>query len=182
MILAQAVGSDLHVKPAWGPAEITRCDSETDAKQRAGIITEAVSWLGTPFRDCADIKGGGVDCAMLFVRCYVASGRLPEFDPRPYPPTWHVHQDRQRFLEGMVDWLGAKEIARPRPGDVCLYQFGRCFSHAAIIISSDRIIHAFKRDGFVTLGELNDSQLTHLATGKPRPIKYLEITGEGAWI
>lgn len=145
---------------------------------RLAIIEEARTWLGTPFVNCADVKGrqGGVDCAMLLVRCYVDTGVLSPFDPRPYPPQWHVHHDRERFLEWVVGKLGGAEVSRPRPGDVAVYHWGRCFSHGAIVISDAQVIHSFFKDGCCTVANMSDTDFTYLRNGKPRPVKFFEVT------
>ena len=49
---------------------------------REKIVAEARSWIGTPYHNCADIKGVGVDCGMLLVRVYVDTGVVPPFDHR----------------------------------------------------------------------------------------------------
>ena len=49
----------------------------TESEQRASVIAEAMSWIGTPFRDQSDVKGAGVDCAMLLVRCFVDTSVVP---------------------------------------------------------------------------------------------------------
>jgi cell wall-associated NlpC family hydrolase len=36
--------------------------------ERAAVVAEARTWIKTPWRHMADIKGAGVDCAMLLVR------------------------------------------------------------------------------------------------------------------
>ena len=41
---------------------------------REKIVAEARSWIGTPYHNCADIKGVGVDCGMLLVRVFVDLG------------------------------------------------------------------------------------------------------------
>jgi len=51
---------------------------------REKIVAEARSWIGTPYHNCADIKGVGVDCGMLLVRVFVDLGLVEPFDPRPY--------------------------------------------------------------------------------------------------
>jgi cell wall-associated NlpC family hydrolase len=40
------------------------------ASQRAAVVAEAKTWIGTPYHHAADVKGHGVDCAMLLVRIY----------------------------------------------------------------------------------------------------------------
>jgi cell wall-associated NlpC family hydrolase len=156
--------------------------TEEAAQKRAAFVGEALPWVGTPFIDCADIKGrkGGVDCAMLLVRASVDSGLLAPFDPRPYPPRWHLHKDEERFLEWVVGKLGAREIEEPRFGDLIVYRYGRCFSHGAIVISSTEIVHAWfaARMCLTSLRReplLND--ITWRGATIPRPRKAFEMWG-----
>ena len=46
----------------------------------------------------ADIKGVGVDCAMLLVRVYCDLGLVERFDPRPYTQDWMMHRNEERYL------------------------------------------------------------------------------------
>lgn len=151
-----------------------------EAAGRATIVNEALSWLGTPFRDCADVKGssGAVDCAMLLVRVFVDTGRLAPFDPRPYPPRWHVHRGRERFLEWIEDRLGGRRVERPRLGDVVIWQFGRCFSHGAILINSAEVVHAYAHAGMCLTSPVDDYPLRVASLRGcefPRPVKYFDI-------
>lgn len=132
-----------------------------EAEQRAAVIAEARSWIGTPWRHCADVKGQAVDCAMLLVRTFVDTGVIPAFDPRPYPRTWYLHQEHERFLEWIVDHLGGVEIARDtaRPGDVLVYRIGKCFSHGTVLVDPQTVVHAFYKNGRVVLTETFDPEL-----------------------
>jgi cell wall-associated NlpC family hydrolase len=113
-------------------------------RQRAAIVAEARSWIGTPYHNCADIKGAGVDCGMLLVRVFVDTGLLPHFDPRPYPLDWHLHRDAERYL-GFVFDFGFGEIKEPQPGDIMVLRYGRCYSHGGIVSRAQplSIVHAF---------------------------------------
>ena len=154
--------------------------SDAEAQGRAAIVREALSWIGTPFRDCADVKGphGAVDCAMLLVRCHVDTGRLPPFDPRPYPPRWHLHKDRERFLEWVEDKLGGRRVAEPRLGDVVIWQFGRCFSHGAILVNSEEVVHAYAHARMCLVSRLDEHPLKFVGHGSrelPRPVRYYDV-------
>lgn len=139
-----------------------------EAAQRAAVVAEARTWLGTPFRDQADRKGAGVDCAMLLVRSFVDTGVLPPFDPRPYPPRWHLHKDEERFL-GWIRTLG-RETEELKAGNVILYKEGRCFSHGALLVDPGHVVHASWRAKEVLLAEVFQIGLTHYPrTGQPRP-------------
>lgn len=116
----------------------------TEQEQRGFIVTYSKTWLRTPYISNAMIKGprGGVDCAMFLVDVYAEAQIIPkEFDPRPYPPQWHVHQDEERYLNFVLQF--SHEIFEdPKPGDVALFQVGRLWSHGAIVVGWPEIIHA----------------------------------------
>jgi len=133
-------------------------DQKRDLQQQA--LAEAHTWLGTPWHHEGDVKGAGVDCAMLLVRVFVAVGAIPPIDPRPYPMDHMLHSGQERFLA----WLErfADPIAdgqAPRPGDVVLYRVGRCFSHAAIVTQWPNIIHAFRDERQVVVTPFNVGRL-----------------------
>ncbi len=117
--------------------------SGDEAAQRATIVAEARSWIGTPYHNCADIKGVGVDCGMLLVRVFVDSGLCPPFEPRPYPADWHLHRSEERYLGFVFDH--ACEVEAPAPGDVVVFRFGRCYSHGGIVTNAKplTIVHAY---------------------------------------
>jgi cell wall-associated NlpC family hydrolase len=58
------------------PSSIVRLPS-SEAAQRATVVAEARSWIRTPYHNCADVKGAGVDCGMLLVRVFVDTGLMP---------------------------------------------------------------------------------------------------------
>ncbi|HET8552710.1 MAG TPA: NlpC/P60 family protein [Gammaproteobacteria bacterium] len=118
----------------------------------AAIVAEARRWLGTPYHHQADVRGVGVDCAMLLVRVYHACGLIPAIEPRPYPPDWHLHRSTERYLGWVEDYAEPVDVGEP--GDVALYRFGRCLSHGGIVIKESQMIHAFKRAGKVEVAEL----------------------------
>lgn len=116
---------------------------DIEAKQRGQVVAEARSWLGTPYHNCADVKGAGVDCGMLLVRVFVDAGLVPSFDPRPYPADWHLHRSEEKYLGFVFD--RAHEIEKPQPGDVMMIRIGRCYSHGGIVTGPDplTIVHAY---------------------------------------
>jgi NlpC/P60 family putative phage cell wall peptidase len=135
--------------------------------ERAAVVAAARSWIGTPYHHAADIKGAGVDCAMLLVRIYCDLGLVEPFDPRPYTRDWMLHRDDERFLRFLL--TRASEVSDPRPGDVILFRFGRCFSHGGIVSARKplTIVHAFAparvvlEDEVERSGELTE-RLTHV--------------------
>lgn len=126
---------------------LTEVDAQTEAWQRANVIKEAYGWLDTPYRQLGYKKGAGgaVDCSMLLVGVFVGARVWEPLDPRPYPPTWFLHRDEERYLAWM-DKAGA-ETSTPKPGDVVMYKVGRCFAHAGILVDENHVIHAYAKMG-----------------------------------
>ena len=114
-----------------------------ELEQRLAVVREARSWIGTPYHNCADIKGVGTDCGMLLVRVFVDTGLCPAFDPRPYAQDWHLHRGEERYLGFVFD--RTKEVLGPKPGDVAVFRYGRCYSHGGVVTRQDplTIVHAF---------------------------------------
>lgn len=163
-----------------GGTEIHAFGSVREAKGRAEFAREALSWIGTPFRDCADVKGpnGAVDCAMLLTRCAVDTGLVAPFDPRPYPPRWHLHRDEERFVDWVVERFGAREVSEPRFGDLAIWMFGRCFSHGGVIVSSAEVVHAYAANGMVIMTRRDEPLLSRIGLGAAslaRPVRYFDL-------
>ncbi|WP_034993700.1 hypothetical protein [Beijerinckia mobilis] len=114
-----------------------------EAEERALVVAEARRWIGTPYHSCADIRGAGVDCGMLLVRVFVDTGLTPPFDPRPYPPDWHLHRSEERYLGFVRDHC--KEVEVPGPGDIIVFRYGRCYAHGGIVTCGDPLtfVHAY---------------------------------------
>lgn len=115
--------------------------SESDSRQR--IVAAARAWRGTPYHHMADLKGVGVDCAMLLVRVFCDLGLVERFDPRPYTKDWMLHRSEENFLGHLL--ARAREVATPGVGDVALMRVGRCFAHGAIVTETAplTILHAY---------------------------------------
>ena len=142
-----------------------------EAAERAAVVAAARAWCGTPYHNCADKKGVGVDCGMLLVRVFVDLGLIEPLDPRPYNWDWHLHNAEEKYL-GFVQRFG-REVARtPKDGDVALFRYGRCYSHGAIIVKAAplTIVHAFAKAHYVVEDKL--SNMPALLNAKPRYFSY----------
>lgn len=119
------------------------------AEQRAKVVAEARKWLGTPYHHQADVRGSGVDCIMLLVRAFVDAGACAPVDPRPYRDEWFLHRSDELYLGGVLDYC--VEVQAPRPGDIMLFRWGRCYSHGGLVTAADplTIIHAYQPAGRV---------------------------------
>lgn len=115
--------------------------------QRAAVVAAARGWLQTPFHHGACVRGVGVDCLQLLIGVYGGLGLIPAIDPGPYPWDWHMHKDEERYLNGVAQV--AVQTSDPLPGDIALFKFGKCVSHAAIVLDWPTVIHAYFGQGVV---------------------------------
>jgi cell wall-associated NlpC family hydrolase len=113
-----------------------------EKSQRAAVVAEARSWLGTPYAHAQALKRAGVDCGMLIVRCFVDAGAVEPFDPRPYSRTWFLHRDEEQYLAHILKRGGEIE-GPPGPGDIVMWRIGRLYAHGAIVSEWPRVIHAY---------------------------------------
>jgi cell wall-associated NlpC family hydrolase len=143
-----------------------------ESLQRTRVVTEARSWIGTPYHNCADLKGAGVDCGMLLVRVFVDGGLCPPFDPRPYPVDWHLHRSEERYLGFIFEH--AAEVAQPGPGDVMVMRYGRCYSHGGIVTGTAplTLVHAFFAARCVLEEEVERNKTLCHAGRAPRFFSY----------
>ncbi|MGI8527379.1 MAG: peptidase P60 [Pseudolabrys sp.] len=105
--------------------------------QRSLIIAEARSWIGTPYRHQASLKGAGCDCLGLIRGVWRAViGDEPERAP-PYAPDW-AEAGGEESLAG-AGFRHLTPVARDAflPGDVLLFRWRAHLpaKHAAIVTS-----------------------------------------------
>jgi hypothetical protein len=158
----QSPSKDGRPSPPFAPL------SPGEGRQRAAVGAAARAWIGTPYHHMADIRGVGVDCAMLLVRVYCDLGVIEPFDPRPYTRDWFNHRSEERYLGFLLP--RARRIEAPGLGDVILFRIGRCFAHGGIVtkINPLTICHAFMPAGVVTEDEIarNAELAARLASAK----------------
>lgn len=133
---------------------------------RQAVIDEAKSWLTTPWRHAGAVKGAGVDCGRLLIEIYANCGLIDRFVPEYYPQDFALHSSKERFLMAIERY--AKPVDSPLPGDVAVWKYGRCFSHAAIVVDYPVIIHAKIGEG-VLLDLADQGEL------KRRDVKYYSV-------
>lgn len=117
--------------------------SGASAEARLRVVKAARTWLGTPYHHAADVRGVGVDCAMILVRVFCDLDLTEPFDPRPYTKDWMLHRDDERYLGFLL--ARAREVEQPQPGDVMLFRVGRCYAHGGIVTKAKplTLVHAF---------------------------------------
>lgn len=120
------------------------------AEERAAVIAEAITWLGTRYIARARIKGGGVDCAMSLASWYATDGILPAFEPPPYAVQWGQNQSEETYLAEILKHATEIKEEDAQPADLVAYRMGRTFCHAALIIRwPGLVIHATEARGVI---------------------------------
>lgn len=138
--------------------------------ERQLSVAEALTWVGTPFHHMAKVKKVGVDCIQLLAAAFEHAGAVTPPPRAHYPANWFLHSDRELLLEALAPDFVAFD-GDPLPGDVALFKFGRCISHAAIVVSTAplRIIHSHRSTGVLL------DQLTEHAPLWPRRAGYMRL-------
>jgi NlpC/P60 family putative phage cell wall peptidase len=125
------------------------------------IVAETRTWIGTPYRHQASLKGIGCDCLGLVRGVWRAViGEEPERAP-PYAADWAEAARGEPLAEAAARHLVALALTASRsmpaggagsgwgPGDVLLFRWRANLpaKHAAIVSAPDRMVHA--HDGAV---------------------------------
>src|SRR3989304_3767226 len=109
------------------------------------IIAEARSWIGTPYRHQASLKGVGCDCLGLVRGVWRAlNGPEPEAAPA-YTADWaEAGGNESLAAAAAARHLLPVELANVSPGDVLLFRWRTHLpaKHAAILVAADRMVHA----------------------------------------
>ena len=129
----------------------------TEQELRSAVRAEALRWVGTPYHHGADVLGQGVDCLMLLVRVYHAVGLIPDIDPRPYAPDWQFHRNEEIYLGGLETYC--EQTDDLGVGNICMWKFGRTYSHSGIYMGDGVVCHAWRDVREVTLTELHYPKL-----------------------
>jgi NlpC/P60 family putative phage cell wall peptidase len=110
--------------------------------KRNDIITEAMSWVGTPYHHQASLKGVGCDCLGL-VRGIYRALYGPEPAKVPAYAQHHAGAEGERLIAGIAEHLSRVE-APGAPGDVIVFRLreGQPARHCGVLIAPLRFVHA----------------------------------------
>lgn len=149
--------------------------------QRQAVIEVAKTWLRTPYRHMARIKGAGVDCLTLLAEVYHEAGLIEKVQIPYYPQDFMHHRDTERYLTGLLEYT--QEVQEPKMGDIALWKFGRVFSHAAIVVEWPIVIHAYVARNVTIEDASAAAWLSHIGEngedkGKIRPRRFFSYWGK----
>jgi cell wall-associated NlpC family hydrolase len=135
-------------------------------EERAAVIREAWSWLGTRWIHESRVKGegdggGGVDCGNFPSGVFLGAGMIDDPGLFKYRHDHYKHSNQEFFrdiIERFCDRMG--KIA-PLPGDLVGFRFhpkNPTICHIAIALAHPTMIHSaggpWSPDGAVELGDL----------------------------
>jgi NlpC/P60 family putative phage cell wall peptidase len=116
----------------WAVKMVSGTDRWLD---RVAIVAEARSWLGTPYRHQASLKGAGCDCFGLVRGVWRAfHGAEPEPVP-PYSRDWGSVTGKEALMDTARRHLVEVDPAKMGPGDVVVFRMrrGTVAKHAGIV-------------------------------------------------
>ncbi|KPL54524.1 peptidase P60 [Prosthecomicrobium hirschii] len=114
--------------------------------QRQRIVAVARSWIGTPYRHQASLKGVGADCLGLIRGVWrEVIGPEPEAPPA-YARDWAEAGGREAFAEAAARHLEPVDATAMRAGDVILIRWRPHLpaKHAGILTGPDAFLHAYE--------------------------------------
>ncbi len=118
-------------------------ERELRVAQRAAIVAEARSWVGTPYRHQASLRGIGCDCLGLVRGVWRAvAGAEPEAPP-PYAPDW-AEAGGEALRDAARRHLVEMPSAAMAAGDVLLFRWRAHLpaTHCAIVTGEGTLVHA----------------------------------------
>lgn len=111
---------------------------------RDRIVAEVRSWIGTPYRHQASLKGVGCDCLGLVRGVWRALyGAEPEATPA-YAPDWAEATGRDSLADAARRHMIAIDPHAFAAGDLLLFRWrnGLPAKHAAIATTVEQMVHA----------------------------------------
>lgn len=112
---------------------------------RAQIVKQARSWIGTPYRHQASVKGAGCDCLGLVRGVWRDVYGAEPMSVPPYTPNWAEERGEETLLDAARTCLIPIENGLAQTGDVALFRMNPkapC-KHIAIFSGPTAIIHAY---------------------------------------
>lgn len=117
-------------------------------------LTEAIAWIGTPYRHQASVKGLGTDCLGLLRGIWrKIYGQEPEAVPA-YTEDWAEPAHREVLLAAASRWLVAKDLGQHAPGDVLVFRMreGSIAKHLGLqsrVGPHPQFIHSYTGHGVI---------------------------------
>lgn len=118
---------------------------------RAEIVSEARSWIGTPYHHQASRKGVATDCLGLIRGLYRTLYGAEPVNLPAYSPDWGEASGEETLLDAARQTLLPSDVRHVGPGSVIVFRMrrGAVAKHAGIATSRTAFVHAAERVGTV---------------------------------
>lgn len=113
--------------------------------QGVAIANEAKKWADArvPYRH-RGVTMEGCDCSGLVIGVMKKLGFLLNYKLRYYPIDWNLHNASGEYLvQELRRYAIEVKKSEIRLGDVLVFKFGRCESHAAILVDKNVFVHCY---------------------------------------
>lgn len=110
------------------------------------VLAEAESWIGTPYRHGASMRGVSCDCLGLVRGIWRALyGNEPEH-PGAYAPDWAEAASSDPLMEAAQRHMRSRISSNPQPGDLLIFRWRAdvAAKHLGIMTRENRFIHAYE--------------------------------------
>jgi cell wall-associated NlpC family hydrolase len=117
--------------------------------QRAAVLEELKTWIGTPYRGWSCTKSAGVDCGQLIYGVYKNCGFVGEIElPRDYSLQVSQHRASTEYVDTVAQYFREITEDEAKSGDLVVYKLGLAYAHAAFIVEwPHNVIQADARHG-----------------------------------
>ena len=100
----------------------------------------------------------GCDCTGLLIGVMQELGYLANYKLRKYSLDWNLHSGADEYVCSELARMGNPLVKlNVRAGDVVVFKFGRCNSHAGIVINRKIFAHSHIGGGRCSFGMLRNS-------------------------
>lgn len=117
---------------------------------RTEVVSEARSFVSTPYHLGGQVKGAGVDCATLLMCVYRNCGILKDEQLGVFAGDWWLHAKEDTYMLRILRhaFRVAEAVAyrslEAAPGNIVLTKCAgsRVYNHGAIVLAWPRVVHA----------------------------------------
>lgn len=139
-------------------AEASSTAASPEPTRAERVVELARSWIGTPYRHQASVKGAGADCLGVLRGVWAELYESHPETPPPYRPTWYdVRKDDLLLAKAREYLVERPSVADVRAGDVLVFRMrpDMAAKHCGIFTGDGRMVHALS-GRFVEEVSLND--------------------------
>jgi NlpC/P60 family putative phage cell wall peptidase len=120
------------------------------------IVTEALAWIGTPYRHQGSRKGIGCDCLGMVRGIWRELYGTALEEPAPYAADWAEAGGEERLLSAARRHFREKPVAEGTPGDLVLFRWRPHLpaKHLGVLVDGTSFVHAYEGAGTVVQSAL----------------------------